>query len=139
MFLGDEGRALRQAEADAALGAKLDATIIPPLDENLKKFMDKIIIEEIQLMHEALPPIETDNPQQNIPAMIEQILRGGVDSYNEAIGLGSIEGGAEVVNATLQQIVELMMQEESPPNPEDAVKMASNMFWDEQQKTPEAR
>ena len=115
--------------------------VVPRIKKEwLENNLDRIILEEIQLLKEALPAtVPTENPQQNIPAMIDQIIRSGVGSYNEAIGSGNIPGAAEVVNATLQQVVELRMQEEVPPDPEEAVKEASNTFWDEQQRTPEAQ
>ena len=105
-----------------------------------KNNLDSIIFQEMQKLKEAVESsVPTENPQQNIPAMIDQITRSGVDAYNKAIVSGDITGAAEMVNATLQQVVELKMQEEVPPEPEQAVRDASKQFWDEQRRTPEAQ
>jgi len=117
-------------------GIKIDPDIF---EEWTRHNLDRIILEEIQFLKEAIPAVATENPQLNIPAMIDEVIKGGVGAYNDAIEVGNIEGAAEVVNGTLQQVVELMMQEETPPQPEKAVKEASKIFWDEQQKTPEAQ
>ena len=131
---------LHQKFAPRLWPPRLFKSVDPKVDEWVQNNLDRIILEEIQLLNEALPAtVPTESPQQNIPAMIDQVIKGGVEAYNDAIGTGNIQGAAEVVNAALQQVVQLMMQEEVPPEPEEAVKVASNVFWDVQQKTPEAQ